>query len=64
MITEIKKKKQGDGRDSWIIKVWETDKKKVLISATIVYEDPDIPKESTLESLQKEIDEIKIKLGL
>lgn len=46
MFTDIATKKQGNGQDSWIIKVWSGTKKGDgdLLSTNIVYEDPAIEK--------------------
>ena len=63
MFTDIVKKKQGDGKDSWIIKVWSGTKKGEgdLLSSTIEYEDP---KTKIKLFTDEEIEYIRKELGL
>jgi hypothetical protein len=51
MITETTYKKQGNGVDSWIVKVWENEDKKELLSAVILYENPAIEKKQDISKI-------------
>ena len=53
---EYEHKLQGDGRDSWKVTEWETNKKEVMLSCYMVYEDP--TKEQKVDISKTDVDTI------
>jgi len=70
MIEEIEYKEQGDGADSWIVRRWETKKKKNLIFVEIVYTDPAIEEKTNMSNVDlstmtsEQLTQLKTALGL
>jgi len=70
MIEEIEYKKQGNATDSWIIRRWETAKKKNLIFIDIVYTDPSIEEKTDMSKVDlstmtsEQLTQLKTALGL
>jgi hypothetical protein len=70
MIEEIEYKEQGNAADSWIIRRWETAKKKNLIYCEIVYTDPSIEEKTDMSKVDlstmtsEQLTQLKTALGL